>query len=115
MVSPLPQIVTLAQAKKHLRVVSHDDDDDIMDKLDQATALVLDYVYRDDDDWLATIIAWSPDTAPKSIQAAVLVQCAELYRFRGDDLPKETPERQHGFLSPAVAAYLHRFRDPSIA
>ena len=115
MVSPLPQIVTLAQVKKHLRVASYDEDDDIIDKLDQATSLVLDYVYRDDDDWLETILAWTPSTAPRSIQAAILVQCAELYRFRGDDLPNEAPKREHGFLSPAVTAYLHRYRDPSIA
>ena len=115
MVSPLPLIVTLDRAKKHLRVTSFAEDDDIYAKLESATAIVIDYIYRDDDDWVETILAWTPSTVPRPIQAAVLVQLGELYRFRGDDLPNESPQREHGFLSPAVTAYLHRFRDPSIA
>ena len=115
MVSPVPSIVTLAQAKKHLRLTTFEDDDDVYLKLEQATSMVLDYIWRDDDDWVDTIVGWTATTAPRSIVAAVLVQFAELYRFRGDDPPDTTPKREHGFLSPQVTAYLHRYRDPGIA
>lgn len=115
MVSPLPTLVTLHQAKKHVVIRHYDDDDVIYFKLEQATYMVLEYIWRDDDDWIETMIAWTTDTVPKSIQAAVLVQFAELYRFRGDDEQKVIPERQHGYLSPMVTAYLHRWRDPTVA
>lgn len=116
MVSPLPQLVTLAQAKKHLRSpAAFDDDIDILLKIEQATSLVLEYISRDDDDWTETMVSWTEDTVPRGVQAAVLVQLGELYRFRGDDPEKDTPTRQHGYLSPSVTAYLHRYRDPSIA
>lgn len=116
MVSPLPTLVTLAQAKKHLQLQpGQGDDADIYLKIEAATDIVLTHIYRDDDDWVDTMIAWTDATVPRSIQAAVLVQLAELHRFRGDDGAKDVPERGHGFLSPAVTAYLHKYRDPSIA
>jgi len=37
-------LVTLAQAKAHLRVTTSDSDDDILLKLDQATGIILDYL-----------------------------------------------------------------------
>jgi hypothetical protein len=115
MVSPLPTLITLAQAKKHLRLTTYEDDDDVLLKLEQATSMVLEYIWRDDDDWVDTMIAWTTTTAPKQIQAAIMVQLGELHRFRGDDVPDQTPKREHGYLSPQVTAYLHRFRDPSVA
>ena len=114
MVSPLPQIVTLSRARKEVNGTGLDDDV-IADKLEQATALVLDHIWRDDDDWVDTMIAWTPTTAPGAIRAAVLCQLAELYRFRGDDVKGDVPDRAHGFLAPMVVAYLAKYRDPAIA
>lgn len=115
MVSPLPELVTLAQAKKHLKIVNDAENDDIYLKLEQATYLCLEYIWRDDDDWVDTMASWTKDTVPRSVQAAVLTQLGELYRFRGDDDVKTQPDREAGFLAPMVKAYLHRFRDPAIA
>jgi len=44
----------------------------------------------------------------------VLLQAAELYRFRGDDLD-EVKDRQPGDLSPFIKTLLYRFKDPSLA
>lgn len=116
MVSPLPEIVTIDQAVEHLNLqYGQYTEDDLALKIEMATSLVLEHVWREDDDWQATILAWTPDTVPRAIQAAALVQLSELHRFRGDDPNNVAPVRQHGYLSPMVTAYLHKFRDPSIA
>lgn len=122
MVSPLPDLVTIEEAAAHLRlpdilVLSADDRDrdDLELKIEAATDLVLNHIWRDDDDWVDTMIAWTATTVPRQVKAAILVQLGELYRFRGDDPPDTTPKREHGFLSPQVTAYLHRYRTPGIA
>lgn len=123
MVSPLPTLVTLEEAVAHLKLPSiltlsadDPDRDDLELKIEAATDLVLTYIWRDDDDWVDTMIAWTGTTVPRQIKAAILVQLGELYRFRGDDIADTAgPTRQHGFLSPQVTAYLHRYRDPGIA
>lgn len=120
--SPLPELVTFAQAVAHLNLPesllgSPDSQQgaDVALKLELATGLVLDYLDRGDDDWIETMIAWDADTVPRPVKAAVLVQLGELFRFRGDDPEKTVPSREHGFLAPMVVAYLHRFRDPALA
>jgi hypothetical protein len=116
MVSPLPEIVTVDQAVAHLNLqYGHYDEDDLALKIEMATALVLDHIWRDDDDWQATILAWTATTVPRAVQAAALVQLSELHRFRGDDPQGVAPLRQHGYLSPMVEAYLRKFRDPPVA
>jgi hypothetical protein len=98
----------------HLRVVDDAEYESVERMAEQATAVVLDYIARPTDaDWTATIAAWTTATVPPVIQAAILVQLSELYRFRGDDM--QTPEREPGDLSPLVKALLRRARDPVVA
>lgn len=107
-------LCTLEQAKKHLRLTSSQEDDDLRMKLTQAQAIVIDYL--DDsrsDAWAAEMLAWTEETVPEFVRAAILLQCAELTRFRGDD--EDIPTREPGCLSPAVEAYLRRVRMPVIA
>lgn len=118
-------IATLAQLQAHLRLPVGADsplttaEADLQLKLEQAQALILDYIARPADEaWTAEIASWisgSPIVAaPPQVQAAILMQAAELYRFRGDDL--EAPaDRQVGDLSPAIKTMLYRFKDPAIA
>lgn len=121
-------LVTLEQAKQHLRLASSvgsppgspytDEELDLQAKIDAAEALVLDYVAQRRTDtasptWLDQVVAWDTTTVPPAIAAAVLIQVAELWRFRGDD--ESTPTREHGHLSPMVTAILHRYRDPALA
>lgn len=98
---------------------------DIRHKIDVAEALVLDHVNQRIGD---TATSWADDVAnwnvedgspelpvPPQVQAAVLIQLAELHRFRGDDLDSDTPKRGMGELHPRAVAYLYRLRDPAIA
>lgn len=100
------------------------DEVDILAKIEQAEALVLDFVNQrriDGDLWAAEVEAWNveggaDEQPPPQVQAAVLVQLKELDRFRGDDTEADEPKRDFGMvLHPKAAAYLYRHRDPAIA
>ena len=82
---------------------------DLLLKMAQAESIILDYL---------KVPAWSPPawdetTVPPLVQAAVLLQLGELYRFRGDDV--EAPAHTVGDLSPVITNLLRRYRDPALA
>lgn len=84
-------------------------------KMALAEALILDYLkvsLTSPPDWDV-----EANTVPLVVQIAVLVQLAELWRFRGDDpaTVTETQAYPDGQLSPQVTNYLRRWRDPAIA
>lgn len=112
-------LITLERAKRHLRLGDALDQDlELTQTIAQAEAIVLDYVAqrRTDDTsplWASEVAGWNELTVPPAIAAAILIQAAELWRFRGDD--EAGPARQHGYLSPMVTAILHRYRDPALA
>lgn len=107
------ELVTLEQFKKHLRLGDNtEQDDDLELKLMLAQGIVIDYITRPDDDWLAEIEAWTDETVPAPVLAAILVQAAELWRFRGDEA---AIDRDVGDLSPQVKSYLRRYRDHVVA
>lgn len=113
-------IVTLAQAKAHLRITTpdgHPDDADLQLKLIGAEAAVLRFVGRSEMG-AAFVAQWtSPDLTPADAQAAVLVQLGELWRFRGDDQGGATspPRTEYGDLSPVVVGLLRRFSHAVLA
>ena len=109
------EIVTVDQLKVHLRLTgTTEHDDDLTMKLEEAHALVLDYVRRPADaDFTATMLDWTEDTAPKAIRAAIFRQAADLFRFRGDD-PDDRNVNGH-FLSPRVQQLLNLYREHVIA
>jgi len=121
MVSPLPSIVTLAQAKKAARIdpSNFEEDSDLYLRLEIAHEAVLDYVNNrvedTDDEWLETILTWNSSNAPRQVKAAILAMFVYLTRFRGDDNAKELPELPDGDLPPNVRMYLKRLRDPTVA
>ena len=109
-------IVTLADFRRHARVPDTTDQTDLLSKLQQAEAMVLEYVARSADaTWLATMATWGTETgspavvtpAPAQVQAAILEQALELYRFRGDD-PETVKRDAPGDLSPSIKAKLYR-------
>lgn len=106
------EVVTLQSAMDHARISVMDEHLDLEAKLRQAHELVLDHVSRDDDDWTATMEAWTPTTAPKVIQAAVHAQFQDLCRYRGDDEPSKASPLT---LSPYVTRLLLRYHDPALA
>lgn len=84
--------------------------------LRQAEEMVVNFITRaDDEDQAATIAAWDEETVPASVQAAVLRQAAELWRFRGDD--ETAPTMEYGEIAPQVANILiaSGYRRPVIA
>lgn len=94
------------------------EDDDLQLKVDHATEIVLDYIARPTDAaWTDEIAAWDAGSVPGSVQAAILVQLGELWRYRGDDAANEQPTNPSGGddLSPFVKNLLRRFRDPVVA
>lgn len=100
-------LVTLTTAKEHLRVTTaalDPGDADIQTKLDQAEAIILDYLgpYAD--------VAWvSPATAPLMVTAAILLMLTHLREHRGDD-PTTDAE-----LWMAIGRVLQRIRTPALA
>lgn len=109
-------LVTLQMAKVHLK--GEHDDVDLQMKLDAAHEIVLDWINQriDADEavtWAETIAGWTMATVPKRVQQAILLQLAELHRFRGDDEQSATPMSVRP--APAVELLLSRLRDPAVA
>lgn len=100
-------LVTLVTAKEHLRITLPPGDPveaDVQLKLDQAEAIILDYIAeRVDPLWV------SPETAPKPVTAAILLMLARLYEHRGD------LEEADADLWLAIERLLMRLRDSAIA
>jgi hypothetical protein len=107
------KFVTLRQAKDRLRVTSTDEDVDLQALVDQAEAHVLDWCSVTPR-CQATVATWTPDTVPPAVVAAILVQTAELDRFRGDDV--DGPARPDGApLAVLVQQLLRAYHDAVIA
>jgi len=119
----IPVLVTLAQAQRHLKIEPAADgspsaaDADLQDKVDQATAMVVDYIRRPSNEW--EIESWSlvpmgspAAPAPAAVVWAVLLQIGYLYRYRGDDAADGAPLPDDGYPPQAVCAALKRYRDP---
>lgn len=99
-------LVTLAQAKLHLRITTADGDPgdaDIQLKLDQSTAIVLDYLKTSGDP------AWTDITVPMQVTASILLMTARLFEQRGD------AEQNDADLWMSVERLLMRLRDPALA
>lgn len=109
----MAQLVTLQQAADHLGLTdvfgtspATQRERDLQMKLDTAEAIVLDYL-KGRDNW--------PNQDSPILQAAILLQCAELWRFRGDDPDGNSGPQTAGDLSPSVTNILRRWRDPALA
>lgn len=111
----MTSLVTLVDAKAHLRVTHDLEDALIADKAVQATDACLDYLKL-----LLIPPDWTTETVPPRVKAAILLQLEDLYANRGADGTGPTPtagaDRQaDGYLSPRVTALLYRLRDPALA
>jgi len=112
-------ILTLATAKAHLLITTPAGDPgdvDLTAKLQQAEAIILDYcattAARQTD-----VAGWTDaTTTPQVVQAAILLQLGELFRFRGDDQEAQGAPRPmtDDDLAPVVARLLRRWRDPVV-
>jgi hypothetical protein len=119
----MQELVSVDLVKQHLRrtdIAANSTEESLLQiYLDQAHAIVADYVNQrrsDGDAWAAEIDAWTEDTAPKQVLAAILRMTAHLYRFRGDDDSSSSQTTSGlGELPRDVTALLYGLRDPSLA
>lgn len=96
-------LVTLQKAKLHLNETSDARDEDIAFKAEQASDIIVDYLKTDE------AAAYTIDTVPKPVQAAVLLMLTHLVESRGEDMDRD----EH--LWNAIERLLMRFRDPALA
>jgi hypothetical protein len=117
-------LVTLQQAVDHLLLPIQLDttppdprQNDLALKLAAAEAIILGYLKTYPVEWV------DETTTPADVQACILLQLTELYRFRGDD-PQDQGAAQHhsaadpgqmSQLSPHITNILRRRRDPALA
>lgn len=90
-------LVTLAEAKAHLRILSTDQDGLIGTQANAATDIVIDYIKRPDH-------GWTDGTAPPLVKAAILLVLGGLFA-----------EREGATITDGVKSILHRYRDPALA
>jgi hypothetical protein len=103
--TPGPALVTLADAKLHLRIPAATTtyDEDITQKAEEASHIITDYLKsRADPTWTAT-------TVPTPVKAGVLVLLTHLFEHRGDDMDPDEA------VWNALERLLMRFRDPALA
>jgi len=112
--APPPALVSIVRACAHLQLpiaLDTDPRDPLQDELEfkllTATAIVLNYLKVVPPEWV------DPDTTPCDVQAAILIQLGELWRFRGDDLEGQGSKQTDGYLSMVITNLLRRWRDPA--
>jgi hypothetical protein len=109
-------LITVAQAKAHLkRPDLADDDPDLLQKMDAAEASILTYVRKEaygrtvSADWL------DPVTVPADVQHAILIQLRLFDRYRGDDDASSEPlEDDDVKMKRAITALLACYASPVI-
>ena len=90
-------LVTLSEARIHLRILGDDFDADIRLKGRAASMMVVDHVKAEPDTWTAT-------TAPYALKAAALLVLGALFEDREGNSP----------VSEAVKAILRPYRTPTL-
>ncbi len=124
----MTMLVTLAQAKRHLYIDESDTtrDEDIMDKIEEASAAVISYLkdsaagFLDSSGLLAVDtngvpVLDSPSVhIPFQIRAATLQMLTALFENRGDD-GGAASNFNGNYLPPSAVALLYPLRDPALA
>lgn len=82
-------LISLQQAKDHLRITDDTNDGDLSLKVDQASAVIVgrcgSTAY-----WAPIAAAWTQATVPPEVQSAILVLLTHLHEHRGDDMTADT-------------------------
>jgi hypothetical protein len=101
------EIITLVQAKAHLRVTTSGSDVNIAMKVAQANSIVMDYLKLSalPSDWDS--VGSPTGEIPPLVQAAALLIVAELYQ--------NSAASDADLLSEGVRSLLRRYRDPALA
>lgn len=94
-------ILDIESVKQELRVDTDDDDERILRTMDQAVAVVLDFLKVASDTYENVD---GVNDFPDIVYAAIVGVIGSMY-----DYPQDDP------LTPAVRSMLHRMRDPALA
>jgi len=122
----MTQLVTLDEAKAHLRVDHDEDDADIEIKIEAASAAILNHIGDaqylfldtggDELDLEDTSTDQAAHRARHLCRQATLLMVGEFYRNREPAATDVVPERfGYGYLPRAVVALLASLRTPTIA
>lgn len=109
-------LISVDLAARHLKTDDFDSGD-VETKIEQATAICLNYIERRTDD---SSPAWSADTNPSTdpdfaiLQAAILRMFLHLWRWRGDDDKPPTADKPFD-LPEDVASLLRLLKDQTLA
>jgi hypothetical protein len=95
-------LVTLPEAKAHLRILDTTHDADISQKLDTAQEAILAY------EALAGDATWTDATVPRAVKHAILLLLTHYYEDRGEDLERDEK------VWTAIRELLGRHRDPTL-
>lgn len=112
-------LVTLDEAKAHLRVTHDLEDEDITLRIEAASESVISYI-KDasldfvDSSGVIILDESGVSTVPKRVKMATLLLLGAFYRHRGED-GGQAANFQMGFLPPAVTALLYPLRTPTLA
>ena len=98
----MTMLVTLDEAKAHLRIDGADSDGEITLLTEAASEVVLRYIKVPSEEEI-------PADGADSVKAATLLVLGNLFRFGGDELNPET------VLSLSVRAVLHSLRTPTLS
>lgn len=116
----MPTLITLEQAKNHLRLTDwgespSPEDDDLQLKIDAATSAVITFIERyEDEDWADEIAGWTETTVPRDIKGAVFDMLEYLWRFRGGDVEQDRPRLGLSGLPTSTEGILTRWHDPAL-
>jgi hypothetical protein len=107
-------LVTVCQAKEHLRVDFDTEDDDIELKIHAASAAILDYLDDARYDFTDTSGELTADV-PYTVQAATLLMVGDLYKNREPTATDAVDSKfGYGYLPRAVLALLYPLRTPPV-
>lgn len=109
------ELVNLDQAKVHLRVDHDEDDDDIQQKIEAASAAVVTYLKSGADSFVDTSGAVVADV-PQDVQFATLLLVGHFYKNREAQGDSPVPAAYgYGYLPLGVTALLYPYRTPTLA
>lgn len=102
-------LITLEEAKRHLKITHDAFDEDIESKAEQATAKVLE-ICNSTAYWRAITATWiTSEDVPLTVKAAIFQTLAHMFMNRGDD-----PSKDESFYRSIDRALAYK-RDPVIA
>jgi hypothetical protein len=107
------ELVSLGDAKEHLRQTGTRFDSDLQFKILQASDIVLNYL-KINMDASPIVFPWTGDI-PFGVQAACLLVLGDLSRYREGTQPQTQASTDFDPISPAVKSLLNRWRDPTLA